>query len=82
MPSPRTVSANGIEIFLLEQGEREFERDVDATMRTVFGRGFSDPSASLFIEEARDFSAIAAPRGGCRIGSAKPTCPVSARARR
>jgi hypothetical protein len=41
--------ANGIEIFLLEQGEREFERDVDATMRTVLGRGFSDPSASLFI---------------------------------
>jgi hypothetical protein len=29
--------------------EREFERDVDATMRTVLGRGFSDPSASLFI---------------------------------
>jgi pimeloyl-ACP methyl ester carboxylesterase len=27
----------------------------------------------------RDFSAIAAPSGRCRIGSAKPTCLVSAR---
>jgi hypothetical protein len=43
------------EIFLLEQGEREFERDVDATMRTVLGRGFSDPSDSLFIEDGKGF---------------------------
>ena len=28
---------------------------------------------------ARDFSAITAPSGRCRIGSAKPTCAVSAR---
>jgi hypothetical protein len=33
----------------------EFERDVDATMRTVLGRGFSDPSASLFIEDGNGF---------------------------
>ena len=35
--------------------ERELERDVDVTMRTVFGRGFSDPSASLFIEQGQGF---------------------------
>jgi pimeloyl-ACP methyl ester carboxylesterase len=34
--------------------EREFERDVDVTMRTLLGRGFSDP-ASLFVEEGRGF---------------------------
>jgi pimeloyl-ACP methyl ester carboxylesterase len=42
--------------------EREFERDVDVTMRTLLGRGFSDPSASLFIEDGKgclgDISAI------------------------
>ncbi len=35
--------------------EREFERDVDVTMRTLLGRGFSDPSASLFIEHGKGF---------------------------
>jgi epoxide hydrolase A/B len=35
--------------------EREFERDVDVTMRTLLGRGFSDPSASLFIEDGKGF---------------------------
>jgi len=35
--------------------EREFERDVAVTMRTLLGRGFSDPSASLFIEEGQGF---------------------------
>ncbi len=35
--------------------EREFERDVDLTMRTLLGRGFSDPSASLFIEDGKGF---------------------------
>jgi pimeloyl-ACP methyl ester carboxylesterase len=35
--------------------EREFEGDVDLTMRTLLGRGFSDPSASLFIEEGKGF---------------------------
>ncbi len=35
--------------------EREFERDVDVTMRTLLGHGFSDPSASLFIEHGKGF---------------------------
>jgi pimeloyl-ACP methyl ester carboxylesterase len=35
--------------------ERELERDTGLTMRTVLGRGFSDPSASLFIEEGTGF---------------------------
>jgi pimeloyl-ACP methyl ester carboxylesterase len=33
--------------------EREFEHDVDLTMRALLGRGFSDPSASLFIEDGK-----------------------------
>jgi pimeloyl-ACP methyl ester carboxylesterase len=35
--------------------EAEFERDVALTMRTLLGRGFSDPAASLFIEEGKGF---------------------------
>lgn len=35
--------------------EAELERDVGLTMRTVLGRGFSDPAASLFIEEGKGF---------------------------
>ena len=35
--------------------EREFERNVDVTMRTLLGRGFSDPAASLFIEDGKGF---------------------------
>jgi pimeloyl-ACP methyl ester carboxylesterase len=35
--------------------EREFERDVAATMRRLLGRGFSDPAASLFVEEGKGF---------------------------
>lgn len=35
--------------------EVEFERDVDLTMRTLLGRGFSDPAASLFIEDGKGF---------------------------
>jgi pimeloyl-ACP methyl ester carboxylesterase len=35
--------------------EREFERDVEVTMRTLLGRGFSDPAASLFIEDGKGF---------------------------
>lgn len=35
--------------------ESEFERDVDVTMRTLLGRGFSDPAASLFIEDGKGF---------------------------
>ena len=35
--------------------EREFERDVGLTMRTLLGRGFSDPAASLFVEDGTGF---------------------------
>ena len=35
--------------------EREFEADVDLTMRTLLGRGFSDPAASLFVEDGKGF---------------------------
>ena len=35
--------------------EREFERDVGLSMRTLLGRGFSDPAASLFIEDGKGF---------------------------
>ena len=35
--------------------EREFERDVGLTMRTLLGRGFSDPEASLFIKDGQGF---------------------------
>jgi pimeloyl-ACP methyl ester carboxylesterase len=37
--------------------EAEFERDVNLTMRTLLGRGFSDPAASLFVEDGKGFSA-------------------------
>jgi pimeloyl-ACP methyl ester carboxylesterase len=35
--------------------EAEFERDVGVTMRTLLGRGFSDPGASLFVEDGKGF---------------------------
>jgi pimeloyl-ACP methyl ester carboxylesterase len=35
--------------------EQEFERDVALTMRTLLGRGLSDPAASLFIEDGKGF---------------------------
>ena len=35
--------------------EAEFERDVGLTMRTLLGRGFSDPAASLFVEDGKGF---------------------------
>jgi pimeloyl-ACP methyl ester carboxylesterase len=35
--------------------ESELERDVDLTMRTLLGHGFSDPSASLFVEDGKGF---------------------------
>jgi pimeloyl-ACP methyl ester carboxylesterase len=35
--------------------EREFERDVDRTMRVLLGGGFSDPSTSLFIKDGKGF---------------------------
>lgn len=34
--------------------EAEFERDVNLSMRTLLGRGFSDP-ASLFVEDGKGF---------------------------
>jgi pimeloyl-ACP methyl ester carboxylesterase len=35
--------------------EAEFERDVALSMRSLPGRGFSDPAASLFIEDGKGF---------------------------
>jgi pimeloyl-ACP methyl ester carboxylesterase len=35
--------------------EAEFERDVELSMRTLLGRGFSDPAASMFIEDGKGF---------------------------
>jgi pimeloyl-ACP methyl ester carboxylesterase len=35
--------------------EAEFERDVTLSMRTLLGRGFSDPSASMFVEDGKGF---------------------------
>ena len=35
--------------------EGELERDIDLTMRILFGRGFSDPTASLFVEDGKGF---------------------------
>jgi pimeloyl-ACP methyl ester carboxylesterase len=35
--------------------EAELERDVALSMRTLLGRGFSDPSASLFVEDGKGF---------------------------
>src|SRR3954469_5651321 len=35
--------------------EGEFERDIAKTMRTLLGRGFSDPNASLFVQEGNGF---------------------------
>ncbi len=35
--------------------EGEFERDVGLTMRTLLGRGFSDPAASLFVQDGKGF---------------------------
>jgi pimeloyl-ACP methyl ester carboxylesterase len=45
--------------------EREFERDVGLTMRTLLGRGFSDPAASLFIHDGKGF-----------LGDVKPGRPL------
>jgi pimeloyl-ACP methyl ester carboxylesterase len=56
-----TLRANGITNFYWQYfqapgiAEREFERDVSLTMRTLLGRGFSDPAASLFVEDGKGF---------------------------
>jgi pimeloyl-ACP methyl ester carboxylesterase len=55
-----TLRENGITNFYWQYfqtpsvAEREFERDVGLTMRTLLGRGFSDP-ASLFVEDGKGF---------------------------
>jgi pimeloyl-ACP methyl ester carboxylesterase len=46
--------------------EAELERDVSLTMRTLLGRGFSDPAASLFIQDGKGF-----------LGDARPADPVA-----
>jgi pimeloyl-ACP methyl ester carboxylesterase len=56
-----TLRENGITNFYWQYfqapgiAEREFERDVGLTMRTLLGRGFSDPAASLFVEDGKGF---------------------------
>jgi pimeloyl-ACP methyl ester carboxylesterase len=56
-----TLRENGITNFYWQYfqppgvAEREFERDVILTMRTLLGRGFSDPDASLFVEDGKGF---------------------------
>jgi pimeloyl-ACP methyl ester carboxylesterase len=43
--------------------ETEFERDIDLTMRILLGGGFSDPSASLFVEDGKGYLRDAAANG-------------------
>jgi pimeloyl-ACP methyl ester carboxylesterase len=56
-----TLRQNGITNFYWQYfqppgvAEAEFERDVNLTMRTLLGRGFSDPAASLFVEDGKGF---------------------------
>jgi pimeloyl-ACP methyl ester carboxylesterase len=63
-----TLRDNGITnfywLYFQEPGvaETELERDVDLTMRIVLARGFSEPAASLFIQNGKGFLGDA--RGG------------------
>jgi pimeloyl-ACP methyl ester carboxylesterase len=56
-----TLRDNGVTNFYWQYfqnpgvAEGEFERDVALTMRTLLGRGFSDPAASLFVEDGKGF---------------------------
>jgi pimeloyl-ACP methyl ester carboxylesterase len=56
-----TLRASGITNFYWQYfqtpgvAEREFERDVAFTMRAAFARGFSNPEASLFVEQGKGF---------------------------
>jgi pimeloyl-ACP methyl ester carboxylesterase len=56
-----TLRKNGIANFYWQYfqtpgvAEREFERDVGFSMRAIVGRGFTDPAASLFVEEGKGF---------------------------
>ena len=60
--SARYPEENGITNFYWQyfqhpRAEAELERDVAATMQIVLGgRGFSDPSAHLFIQEGKGFA--------------------------
>jgi pimeloyl-ACP methyl ester carboxylesterase len=55
------LSNNGITNFYWQYfqtpgiAEAEFERDIARTMRTLLGRGFSDPNASLFVDKEKGF---------------------------
>ncbi len=56
-----TLRGSGIENFYWQYfqkpgvAEAEFERDVAFTMRAVFARGFTEPEASLFVQEGKGF---------------------------
>lgn len=56
-----TLRSSGIENFYWQYfqipgaAEAEFERDVAFTMRAVFARGFTEPEASLFVQEGKGF---------------------------
>ena len=56
-----TLRENGVSNFYWQYfqtpgvAEGEFERDIGLTMRTLLGRGFSDPAASLFIQDGKGF---------------------------
>ena len=56
-----TLRQNGVSNFYWQYfqtpgvAEAEFERDVALTMRTLLGRGFSDPAASLSVEDGKGF---------------------------
>jgi pimeloyl-ACP methyl ester carboxylesterase len=56
-----SLRANGIENFYWQYfqapgvAEAELERDVSLSMRTLLGRGFSDPKASLFVDGDKGF---------------------------
>jgi len=62
-----TLRENGIANFYWQYfqtpgiAEAEFERDVALTMRTLLGRGFSDPAASLFLQDGKGFLGNPAP---------------------
>jgi pimeloyl-ACP methyl ester carboxylesterase len=56
-----TLRKNGITNFYWQYfqapgvAESEFERDVEFSMRAILGRGFTDPAASLFVEDGKGF---------------------------
>ena len=66
-----TLRQNGIDNYYWQYfqtpgvAEAELERDVALTLRTLLGRGFSDPAASLFIADGKGF-----------LGEARPDRPL------